>query len=307
MGCCDSHEKLSPGMAKAYRIAGELIRDKLAKEDPEAARELEDIKESDIVVVRGQYDHIEQVLRASGRPFIAISPGALATAELRADQVMFVNCPGQIDHRGLLKIEAFVEDGGFLFTTDWALKHILQQAFPGYVEFNGRATGDEVIRVEVLAGEDPMLKTMLGPEDDPQWWLEGSSYPIRVLAPDKVRVLVRSKELGDRYGEPAVFVSFDYGEGKIYHMISHYYLQRTETRTLRQRASGEAYLAEKGIPPELAAKYAAMGVSSVSLGQVEAALSSRAMTDALILEKKRRLRQKEKEAKGDGAPPPASA
>ena len=40
----------------------------------------------------------------------------------------------------------------------------------------------------------------------------------------KVEILVKSKELEDKYGESSVFVSFDYGKGKVYHMISHFYL-----------------------------------------------------------------------------------
>lgn len=68
----------------------------------------------------------------------------------------------------------------------------------------------------------------------PVWWLEGCSYPIKILDKDKVKVLVRSDELKRRYKHGAVIVSFEYGEGIVYHMISHFYLQRSETRTKKQ-------------------------------------------------------------------------
>jgi len=55
---------------------------------------------------------------------------------------------------------------------------------------------DEVVRVEILDAADPFLKSLLGPNDDPQWWLEGSSYPIRILNEKKVHVLDKST-LGD--------------------------------------------------------------------------------------------------------------
>ncbi len=146
----------------------------------------------------------------------------------------------------------FVATGGSLFTTDWALRHVIERAFPGTVAFNDRATGDEVVPIEVLDDENPFLRGVMDGDDEPQWWLEGSSYPIRVLDPERVQVLIRSRELERRYGEAAVAVLFPWGEGEVFHMISHYYLQRTEFRNARHMANAGAYYAEKGmeIPPE---------------------------------------------------------
>jgi hypothetical protein len=192
-----------------------------------------------------------------------------------------------------------VEEGGFLFTTDWAVKHVLQLAFPGFLEYNGRSTADEVVRVEIVDREDPFLSSVLGPADDPQWWLEGSSYPIRVLRPDQVRVLVTSKELGEKYGEPAVFLTFEFGEGRVYHMISHFYLQRTETRTRRHAASSYTFLEEKGISPAQFTKYVELGADDADLGSVEAAFSSRSMMSRVLYEKKiQRNRKKDRRGKG---------
>ncbi len=66
------------------------------------------------------------------------------------------------------------------------------------------------------------------------WWLENASYPIEVLDKNKVKVLVRSEELKRRYKHDAVIISFEWGKGIVYHMISHFYLQRSETRTKKQ-------------------------------------------------------------------------
>ena len=73
--------------------------------------------------------------------------------------------------------------------------------------------------------------------DAPVWWLEGSSYPTRILDPDRVQVLIRSRELESRWGESAVAVLFRHGQGEVFHMVSHYYLQRTETRDARHASS----------------------------------------------------------------------
>jgi hypothetical protein len=277
-------------MESAYRVAEELLKDRLRKEAPDALQELEDLKAADIIVTLGEHDHIERVFNLGGIPHTTVPPGAIDDAELRPDQVIFVNCAGNFTPAGLRRLHSFVSEGGFLFTTDWALRHVLEPAFPGFVEYNGQATADAVVRVEVLSRDDPFLSSILGPDDDPQWWLEGSSYPIRILDKEKVQVLVTSKELEEKWGEAPVFVTFPYGEGRIYHMISHFYLQRTETRTGRHKGSSYDFLAEKGVSEAEYAKYADLGAGEADLASVESAYASRSMLSRVLLEKKRQMK-----------------
>jgi hypothetical protein len=277
-------------MEAAYRIAHELLKDRLQEKAPEMLAALEEIQEADVLVVRGQYDRIEDVFRHSGTPFTSVLGNDLNQVNLRPDQIVFVNCPGVMSEPALRSLAAFVQDGGFLFTTDWALRHVLEPAFPGYIEYNQRRTGDEVVRVEIDQSGDPFLASLIGPDDDPQWWLEASSYPIRILDSGKVSVLVRSGEIRERYGEEPVLVSFDVGSGKVYHMISHFYLQRSETRTLRHKAPSSTYLAEKGIAPELMAKYRRMGSEILDTSSVESAYTSHTITSGILIAK---VRQKQ--------------
>ena len=285
----------SSGMVQAYAIADELIKDKLRDEAPEVLDAIESMDEADILVIRGVHDHIQQVLNAGGTRFALVDAPTLSEADLRSDQVMFVNCGAKFNRASLSRIRTFVEDGGFLFTTDWALRDVLEKAFPGYVEYNNRPTGDEVVRVEIHSHDDPFLRTLIGPEDDPQWWLEGSSYPIRVLNTKEVDVVISSKEIGKRYGESPVFVTFPVGQGRVYHMISHFYLQRSETRTARHRKSASAYMNEKGISPAMMEKYEDMGVEDSMLGTVESAYTSRSMLSQVMLQKKEQLRRMKEE------------
>jgi len=135
------------------------------------------------------------------------------------------------------------------FTTDWALRHVIEPAFRGVLAYNERPTADAVVRVEVVDPENQFLKGVMGPNDDPQWWLEGSSYPIRIVDTERVKVLLTSRQLADQWGESPVAVVFPHGQGEVFHMISHYYLQRTEAaerpppqrgRRLRHREGGAA-------------------------------------------------------------------
>ena len=275
------------GMGTAYRIASQLFRDTLSSKAPELLEDLDRVQQADVIVVRGQYDRIEEVFESAGTPYTLLNPEDLRRTALRPDQIVFVNCPGVLPSAALRNLTGFVEAGGFLFTTDWALRHVLEAAFPGFVSYNQRPTRDEVVRVGLEDMQDPFLASILGPEDDPQWWLENSSYPIRILDPERVSVLVTSKDIEDRYGEAPVFVSFEYGQGRVYHMISHFYLQRSETRTQRHAASSVAYLKEKGITAEQMAKYQEMGTGDLDTACVESAYTSQVFVRRIILEKQR--------------------
>ncbi len=274
-------------MTASYRIAQELFNDRLRKQSPESLELLEEIHAADVIVVGGSYDHIEQVLDAADTPYTFVSPEMFDRARLRPDQVVFINCPGNLNQKSLRQLEKFVQAGGFLFTTDWALRHVIEKSFPGFIAYNLRSTGDEVVRVEILDKEDTILQSILDEQDDPQWWLEGSSYPIQILDPEQVKVIVQSKELQERHGEAPVFVTFRYGEGQVYHMISHFYLQRSETRSARHAKPSSDYLAYKGVAAADMEKFKAMGSDEFPTSDVESAYTSVAMIKAVMLKKKK--------------------
>jgi hypothetical protein len=178
--------------------------------------------------------------------------------------------------------------GGSLFTTDWALKHMLEPAFPGVLEFKKAPTADDVVRIEVLDRDNIYLQGVLDGQDDPQWWLESSSYPISIVDRERVQVLITSRELEQKYGESPVAVWFRWGEGDVFHMISHYYLQRTELRTARHQSGAGAYFSEKGLEVPVAMS---ADVADLSLADVESATWSAAFMSNVLIEKKRRQKK----------------
>ncbi|MDH3213167.1 MAG: hypothetical protein OEM05_11840 [Myxococcales bacterium] len=270
---------------RAYSVGGRIAREQMRREAPLGEEALRRVAASDIVVVEGCYDRIQLVLGALELPHTSIRADQLGRTRLGTDQLLVINCPGHVPERVIPRIRDFVERGGSLFTTDWALRHVLEPAFPGLVEFNERPTADDVVRIEVKAGDNPFLKGVLEDGDDPQWWLESSSYPIRVLDPDRVEVLITSRELEDRYGEAPVAVLIRYGQGEIFHMISHYFLQRTELRNARHQQPAAAFAAGKGVVLEPAMQAAA---ADLSLGDVESAASSSRWLANIVADKKRK-------------------
>ena len=286
-------------MSTAYRVAQEMIKDKLKDVDEDMAAEFEELGQSEVIVSTGVHDNIEQVFNGIGLKHNLINPQQFEKIDLDPDKIIFINCPGNVTSKGLRNLVTFVEKGGFLFTTDWALRHVIEPGFPGYIKYNNRPTNDEVVRVDILAEEDPFLQSLIGPNDDPQWWLEGSSYPIEILNHKEVDILIKSKEIEKKYGESAVFVTFDYGKGKIYHMISHFYLQRAETRTARHAKSGAEYANEKlNMDQYREEKYKNMGIDDANLSDVEAAYSSSSMMNKILWDK-RKMAEMEREDEKD--------
>ena len=286
-------------MSTAYRVAQEMIKDKLKDVDEGMAAEFEELGQSEVIVSKGVHDYIEQVFNGIGLKHNLINPQQFEKIDLDPDKIIFINCPGNVTSKGLRNLVTFVEKGGFLFTTDWALRHVIEPGFPGYIKYNNRPTSDEVVRVDILAEEDPFLQSLIGPNDDPQWWLEGSSYPIEILNHKEVDILIKSKEIEKKYGESAVFVTFDYGKGKIYHMISHFYLQRAETRTARHAKSGAEYANEKlNMDPYRKEKYMNMGIDDANLSDVEAAYSSSSIMNKILWDK-RKMAEMEREDEKD--------
>tara|TARA_B100000408_G_C10303801_1_gene225791 strand:- start:894 stop:1769 length:876 start_codon:yes stop_codon:yes gene_type:complete len=286
-------------MSTAYRVAQEMIKDKLKDVDEDMAAEFEELGQSEVIVSKGVHDYIEQVFNGIGLKHNLINTKQFEKIDLDPDKIIFINCPGNVTSKGLRNLVTFVEKGGFLFTTDWALRHVIEPGFPGYIKYNNRPTSDEVVRVDILAEEDPFLQSLIGPNDDPQWWLEGSSYPIEILNHKEVDILIKSKEIEKKYGESAVFVTFDYGKGKIYHMISHFYLQRAETRTARHAKSGAEYANEKlNMDQYRKEKYMNMGIDDANLSDVEAAYSSSSIMNKILWDK-RKMAEMEREDEKD--------
>lgn len=274
-------------METAYKLANEMVRERLMKEGTDNIRILDDLKKNDVIVVNGTYDHIALVLQSLRIPFAAIEHNQLLEAQLEPHQTIFVNCASSFSPEAARKLATFVSEGGQLITTDWALRNVIEVAFPNTIAYNNRPTADEVVRIEAIDRQDSVITGFLDEKADPVWWLEGSSYPIDVLDKEKVKVLIRSKELGEKYGADPVVVRFAHGKGLVYHMISHFYLQRTETRDKKQSAPAAEYFKDKGAG---AANVAKAEASGVTYGEIQSANTSADFVSRIIIKQKKKVK-----------------
>jgi len=292
------YAQISEKMRDAYEISTKMVNDRLTREDKENEALLRDIKKEDLVVVDGTYDHIDQVLEALKMPYMRVSQNELSEIKLDPSQTVFINCASSFPVEATRQLATFVNQGGQLITTDWALLNVLEVGFPGYVAYNQKATGDEVVSIEVMDKKDPIINGFIDEEVRPVWWLEGSSYPIKILDKKNVNVLIRSKQLGVKYGEEAVIVSFKYGKGIVYHMISHFYLQRTETRDEKQGTSSINYIKTKSLSKEAVKDLESDDkMKKLNYGEVQSANTSAEFIQRGVLEQKRRSANLKKEEK----------
>ncbi|MHA2180019.1 MAG: PHD finger domain-containing protein [Promethearchaeota archaeon] len=202
-------------------------------------------KHGKILAVSGRYEKPKKIVEhmyASMKK--VVKEREFMKENLSQYDVVLIGCPGSdVPNASHPKIKDFVMNGGWVITTDWALKSIVETIFPGYIRWNRAKTADAVVPCQILQPNHPFLEGVLSEiqqskwqkktakdtkKTEFRWWLEIKSFPIQVINHEAVRVLINSWELQNKWGESPVLVEFDYGKmgGRIIHMISHTHLQK---------------------------------------------------------------------------------
>ena len=275
---------------KSEAAASEILHQRLKNESPEQARLLDLVHGKDIVVVAGTMDHVEEVLAAAQLKYTLIQPSEVAQYPLKSNMIVMVNCPGTMPDAGVNRIERFVRAGGLLYTTDWALKSLLEKAFPGTVASTGGMTESEVTPVAIdKQGDNIMSRVLLVKGHHPEWWLEGGSFPIRVLDRQRVEVLAHSDEMGKKYGAAPVVLRFKWEDGEVIHVVSHFYRQlKTRGPEVAAREVANQY---EGLTSEQRRAFGSGGGGGVKSGDVESSYAFQRMTTNIVTGKQERNKE----------------
>lgn len=177
-----------------------------------------------ILVIKGEWDNSSHILEACGLRYAKISPGALAKTPWQKASVMIVDCPGSFPNAEALEaVHDFVYAGGYLVTTDWALDNCLTRAIPGYVEANGAYSYPQLVDAVVV---DPLPELVKGTVPVARWKLDDKCQLAAVSNKSAVHVLVRSRKLMREEqsiaGLGILALTFDYGRGKVLHVVGHF-------------------------------------------------------------------------------------
>jgi hypothetical protein len=187
--------------------------------------DLEKLRQAEVVVVRGSADHMEHVMQKAQVKYVVVDPEDLPQLPLHGQQVLMVNCTGEMSAAARERVRRFVTAGGFLYTTDHAVHYLVERAFPGYVKWNGKTSQEEIFAMEVGQTDRGLLKK-IGNGGHPRWQLAGGGYLFDVVDKQKVDVLMASKAVAQRYGAGGVLgVRFRVGDGQVIHVTGHFFTQ----------------------------------------------------------------------------------
>jgi hypothetical protein len=223
-------------MQKAYTLAALAVRQRFSEQHPADLKSLDSIQAGEVVAYTGSFDQVQEVLKCLRVP-VEVDP---KPAGLRsAAKIAFLNCSSGYQAQRLNLLAEQVSAGLWLVSSDWALPQI-GRVFPNTVRYTGKPTGDEVVSVEPAMESLWSEVVVLGA--DPQWWIEGSSYPIEVLDGTRVRVEAASHDLLVRHQAPVVAVDFAWERGRVFHIISHFWHKRSRTPAARYQGPGVDFL-----------------------------------------------------------------
>ncbi len=202
-------------------------------------RGVEVLQKARILVVKGAWDKVEVVLSHLKIPCEVLRAQQLKEAGLNPNQVVLVNCEGNVDADSAERLQWFVNVGGYCMATDWALTKAVRSCFPGYADQSpGANTGNDVVVVEDASPGHRYTAGVFEGVPAMKWWLEIQAFPIRVLWPERVEVLVDSAEMKRKYGSSTMGLAFRWGLGRVQHSVSHFFLQEegmTQARGERAR------------------------------------------------------------------------
>ncbi|MFM8979309.1 MAG: hypothetical protein ACKOSS_02425, partial [Planctomycetia bacterium] len=228
-------QQVDKGSSDAQRKqVADHLRERLGIGRGGAGQALAHLVADDVLVVQGEYDHHEHVLRDLQIPYRSVGyyePRFASGEMLRRPRFVFWNCgndpPQRVIDRVAGPLRSFVERGGFLFTSDWVVAHVLGRAFGEYVGTHGTAAGLPELVVDIRPGPGmathPLLEGVFHEGVQGRWWLETKSVDCVVKKPDVVEVLIESPELKRTHKlSSAVAVTFPHGQGRVLHVVGHY-------------------------------------------------------------------------------------
>jgi len=225
------------GSGDANKTASGLVLQGLGGRGGRIARLLRLRPAAETVVVPGTYDRVEDVLDLFEIPYTIVKVRELRDTDLSNVRTLFVNCsneafPGDIAE----KVGKWSHEGGYVFSTDWALENLIEKAFPRTIRpirVRGnqiKGTPEMVVGVSAKLKHHFFLRGTGLEKNDAEWWLEDSTYPVRIVRSEMVEVLVESPVLKKKFGSGAVAVTFRWGQGRVVHVMGHYFQKEGNLR-----------------------------------------------------------------------------
>lgn len=209
------------GSVQSHKVTADIFRNWLARAHPQFALTVSRNDARALLEVKGAFDKSAKTIDALGIPYQQIGAGGLSNIPLDYCKVMVINCAGNIPRDSWQRVRDFVARGGYLLTTDWALDHTVQKAFPGFIAYDNHDNRDSMYDAEYF-DPDPVLGAAA--VSNARWKMDRTCHMLKILRPDIVRKLVVSRALAneDRQGGGVLACVFPFGRGYVMHLVGHF-------------------------------------------------------------------------------------
>jgi len=182
------------------------------------------IPKDSIIDVKGQWDDSGHILHALGLGFDKIAANQLTKTNLDKTAVIIVDCAGALNPNAIEIVRNFVQGGGYLVTTDWALDGTLARLTSvddsGFIGWNSGYSFPETVDAIVV---DPVASLVKGCVPYARWRLDDKCQTVHIRCQD-VHVLVRSTQLAksDPDNKGILAATFAMGKGHVLHIVGHF-------------------------------------------------------------------------------------
>jgi hypothetical protein len=209
------------GKPKSARVGAEIFRIWLDKSYAPFALGAARNNSQAVLCIKGQWDHADKALENFGLPYLVIKGSELDAEKISRAKVIIVNCGAEIERNRLQLLRDFVNRGGFVLSTDWALDSFTDKTFPGFIAWNKGINHHDIYRAYSNSMPPAMARGLVR---HAFWKLDQESHLIKVLRPDAVKLLVSSKDLAreDPDGAGILACQFNFGRGEVLHMVGHF-------------------------------------------------------------------------------------
>jgi hypothetical protein len=183
-----------------------------------------------VLEVKGVYDNSSRTLKSLGIPFRQIRGGDLVDMPLAGVRVIVVNCPGRVPREAFSVVRDFVAAGGYLLSTDWSSDNLVEQVFPGYIQWDRHSNRQSLYDAETVLPDPrrsdflrPVASLFAGTVTNAGWKMDIDSHMIALLKKE-VRPLAVSRQLAaeDAGGRGVLAAVFPYGRGYVLHLVGHF-------------------------------------------------------------------------------------
>ena len=178
----------------------------------------------------GNFDRVGITLSSLRLPYARVAPYDLKPESFNRYRIVMWGCSEPMQPNKMRRLtpalRRFVQRGGHLYTTDWAVQQVLDAVAPKYLTTSGTQAKTKEVVLEAVAPKDatdhPLLRGVLRPDVKTKVWFEQAWFPASrgPSAPKSMKTLLVAPQLREVFQQdPMIAVTFPLGKGHVLHVV----------------------------------------------------------------------------------------